>query len=682
MVQASQTNQNFNKDQEYIFTILEIPNANTDNASIYSVASSNSNVTARKISDKTFGLTQTSNDSSLNTVVTLKINGVNGYDNWQSTMGPDTNPIQCDITYNITRKITPFILHNTSDSTRRIVLKKPISDSNIIGKVFYTYIGDNEGLYTSHTVGVTAGLVWNFDIPAGQKMYIYTLDTRVFGSSADDGDGIHFDDTSNFTGIVFGGDIYALSAGQVYAQMFYELFKDTNITNASTIILNQALDSSANSAYYGMFSGCGSLTTPPALPSLEVPASGYAYMFQNCYSLTTAPALPAITIGNQSYQNMFLNCEAITTAPVLNIQNPKDSCCKNMFYGCRSLSNVPSNMFASIEGGINSGYNNAFNQMFYGCTSLTTIPVLPSTIETVSLGMCDGMYRNCTSLTTIPANALPATKIADSGYGWMFAGCTSLVNIPSGILGAPTVLAAKPYQHMFDGCTSLTSTCDFPARMSSGAYSYMFANCSSLTSIHTLPLVALGEECFEGMFMNCTSLTNIPALYNYSDYLAERCYKKMFYGCTGLTNNIPDIFVNNYPTLRVGCCESMFENCTSLTKAPLLEAWSLQNGFGDGCYKNMFKGCTSLNYVRMYAIYPSGKDSVQINGSWQTYYYIQTEFDGWLENVKSSGTLVLKSGTLLTDNKNKVEAEAAGRVGNLPQNSGSGIPKGWTVSYN
>lgn len=687
MAQASQTNQNFIKDQEYVFTILEIPNANTDNASIYSVASSNSNVTARKISDKTFGLTQTSNDSSLNTVVTLKINGVNGYDNWQSTMGPDTNPIQCDITYNITRKITPFILHNTSDSTRRIVLSKLISNSDIIGKVFYTYIGDNEGLYTSHTVTAAASLSWNFDIPAGQKMYIYTLDTRVFGSSADDGDGIHFDDTSNFTGIVFGGDIYALSAGQVYAQMFYELFKGTNITNASTIILNQALDSSAREAYYGMFCGCSSLTTPPVLPSLEVPAWGYAYMFQNCSALTTAPELPAITIGSSSYENMFANCTSLTTAPVLNIQNPKNGCCALMFGGCTSLSNVPSNMFASIEGGINSGYNNAFQQMFQGCTSLTTIPVLPSTIDTVSANMCWSMYENCTSLTTIPANALPATKIADSGYNSMFKGCRSLVNIPSGLLGSPTVLASSAYQHMFENCTSLTSTCAFPNNVSSSAYSYMFAGCTSLTTVSSLPN-SLAEHCFEGMFQGCTSLTNIPNVAKYNKLLSY-CFKNMFKGCTGLTNNINAIFLDNTVKVATYCCESMFENCTSLTKSPVLKPNNLGGGegfnntfYGDGCYKNMFKGCTNLNYVQMYAKYPSGYGVGIYQGATTNYYIIQHEFDGWLENVKSTGTLVLKTNTSLTDLSNKNKAQANGDVGNLPSASGSGIPQGWTVSYN
>jgi len=166
----------------------------------------------------------------------------------------------------------------------------------------------------------------------------------------------------------------------------------------------------------------------------------------------------------------------------------------------------------------------------------------------------------------------------------------------------------------------------------------------------------------------------------------------MFKGCTGLTNNISDIFYDSSVKVAANCCESMFENCTSLTKSPVLKPNDLGGGqgtsianytfYGDGCYKNMFKGCTNLNYVQMYATYPSGCVQALYQGGTTVYYNIQQEFDGWLENVKSKGTLVLKSNTLLTNLSNKNKAQANGDVGNLPSDSGSGIPQGWTVSYN
>jgi hypothetical protein len=342
-------------------------------------------------------------------------------------------------------------------------------------------------------------------------------------------------------------------------------------------------------------------------------------------------------------------------------------------------------MFASIEDAASS-YANAFDHMFMSCTSLITIPPLPSTIETVSVGMCNYMYQNCTSLTTIPANALPATKIADSGYAYMFSGCTSLANIPSSILGSPTVMGGAAYKYMFENCTSLTSTCAIPNRVSNSAYSYMFKGCTSLTTVSALP-DSVGQSCFEGMFQGCTSLTNIPNIAKY-DTLATSCFKNMFKGCTGLTNNVNAIFLNNSVKVAPSCCESMFENCTSLTTAPVLKPSDLggssaNNTFsGNYCYKNMFKGCTNLNYVQMYANYPSGYSLIEEygHGAYEVY-VINHEFDGWLENVKNSGTLVLKAGTTLTNLSNKTKAEANGLVGNLPQNSGSGIPTNWTVSY-
>ena len=83
----------------------------------------------------------------------------------------------------------------------------------------------------------------------------------------------------------------------------------------------------------------------------------------------------------------------------------------------------------------------------------------------------------------------------------------------------------------------------------------------------------------------------------------------------------------------------MFSGCTSLTTAPTLPATTLAMY----CYNEMFQGCTSLTSVTIYAP--------------DTYY---RSFDLWLKNVSPSGT-VYNNGFL-----------------DLPKNSVSGVPSGWT----
>ena len=64
-------------------------------------------------------------------------------------------------------------------------------------------------------------------------------------------------------------------------------------------------------AFYGMFSGCQSLTKAPVLPATRLNQSCYEFMFSNCQSLTKAPELPATTLDDYCCGGMFKGCQSL-----------------------------------------------------------------------------------------------------------------------------------------------------------------------------------------------------------------------------------------------------------------------------------------------------------------------------------------------------------------------------------
>ena len=430
----------------------------------------------------------------------------------------------------------------------------------------------------------------------GEKMY-FRNDTRKFSEN------YNYISFSSSVSSNVGGDIRTLSnyldvdnETTVQKYMFSDLFKDNKyIVDASNLRLPYT--TLASSCYQGMFQGCTSLTTAPALPATTLVEYCYSNMFKGCTSLTTAPALPATTLAYYCYQNMFQNCGSLVNVPEL-----------------------PATTLAS----------RCYSSMFQNCGSLVNAPELPAT---TLADMCyDGMFYGCSALTSAPA--LPATTLADSCYGYMFYGCTSLTTAPE--LPA-TTLASQCYQYMFQDCTSLTTAPTLPATtLESKCYYGMFQNCSSLTTAPKLPATTLVSNCYTFMFWGCTSLTTAPELP--ATTLADSCYSTMFRGCTSLTT-APTLPAT---TLESWCYSTMFRGCTSLTTAPELPATTLVNS----CYDSMFDGCNSLTSVTIYA-------TSTTNNS----------FDSWLDNVAPSGT-VYNNGLL-----------------NLPKNSASGIPIGWTEVF-
>ncbi len=253
---------------------------------------------------------------------------------------------------------------------------------------------------------------------------------------------------------------------------FFALFYlNENLTDASGLLLPATTLTVA--CYYGMFAGCTSLTTAPALPAPALAEQCYFMMFLGCTSLDTAPELPAETLAVGCYYQMFGDCTSLTTAPTLPAPELAEGCYYQMFAGCTSLTTAPTLPAPELA-------SYCYSHMFAGCTSLTTAPTLPAT--TLVESCYGGMFSDCTSLTTAPT--LPATTLAEGCYSNMFEGCTNLVTAP-----------ALP-------ATTLDSEC----------YYGMFSGCTSLTTAPVLPATTLTEYCYTSMFYGCTSLNSVTCM--------------------------------------------------------------------------------------------------------------------------------------------------------------------------
>ena len=247
-------------------------------------------------------------------------------------------------------------------------------------------------------------------------------------------------------------------------------------------------------AFYELFSGCTTIiqVSETFLPATTLVFSCYNGMFNGCTSLITTPALPATTLASRCYYNMFKGCASLTTTPTLSATRLADYCYQNMFRGCANLTSAPALPATTLA-------SFCYDSMFYACNKLTSTPELPATRLT---DYCyQNMFNGCTNLTTTPA--LPATTLADYCYSHMFQGCSSLTTAPE--LPA-TTLADNCYHNMFNGCTSLIAVPELPATiLTKYCYSYMFYGCSKLNYIKMLATDISATECLNNWVLNVSS---------------------------------------------------------------------------------------------------------------------------------------------------------------------------------
>ena len=202
----------------------------------------------------------------------------------------------------------------------------------------------------------SSNISWKYSVNGGEKTTINEETTTI---DVNAGDKVQFygngPDMSNYCvpNIAGGtaqvkvyGNIMSMLDEDNYATLttlpfiaFYVLFGgNENLTDASGLLLPAT--TLAEACYYGMFYGCTSLTTAPALPATELAGGCYGAMFSGCTSLTAAPALPATELAEQCYNSMFSGCTSLTTAPTLPATTLAGECYSEMFYGCTSLSSI------------------------------------------------------------------------------------------------------------------------------------------------------------------------------------------------------------------------------------------------------------------------------------------------------------------------------------------------------
>ena len=366
-------------------------------------------------------------------------------------------------------------------------------------------------------------------VSSGENVYLKGIAKAWYND--EDGYGININSTANINAsgnimsLLYGDDFKdKMSLPEEREFIFCELFIDNiYLINAKDLVLPAT--TLTNSCYSGMFSGCTSLITAPALQATILAYNCYSGMFYGCTSLTIAPELPATTLASYCYGHMFKGCTSLTTAPELPATTLADWCYLYMFSDCTSLTTAPELPVTTL-----TPY--CYREMFNGCTSLTTAPALPA--MTLATNCYYEMFRGCTALTVAPA--LQATILADSCYYGMFYDCKSLTTAPE--LPA-TTLKNYCYDRMFYNCYSLTTSPELPApALINSCYYQMFYNCSKLNSIAMFATDISASNCLNnwvsgvastGVFVKAPAMTSlttgtsgIPSGWNVvddSDYL-------------------------------------------------------------------------------------------------------------------------------------------------------------------
>lgn len=257
-------------------------------------------------------------------------------------------------------------------------------------------------------------------------------------------------------------------------------------------------------------------------------------------------------------------------------------------------------------------------------------------VQVPGRGCFAAMYAQQTCIKSAADLKLPATELTEYCYCAMFSGCSNMEYGPA----LPAMkMRTDCYGAMFSGCESLKECPALPAtELASECYALMFFKCTSLEETCALPAMSVKYQSYGNMFSQCPKLEKACALP--ATELAENCYEGMFNGCENLTE-APAILPA--AELAKGCYTRMFHKCTSLETAPVLPAAVLEYE----CYQDMFKGCSSLTYIQMLATDISATDCL----------------DEWVKNVADHGTFVKDGG-----------------MNDIPVNSVSGIPVGWTVA--
>ena len=164
---------------------------------------------------------------------------------------------------------------------------------------------------------------WNaFDADGGTTPITLTnADDKIYFRAGSSGNTRFSNNTSNYRNFTFSGSVGA--SGNIMSLL---------TKNESDWQSVQMMDN----CFCGIFYGCTSLTTAPALPATTLATYCYYSMFRGCTSLTTAPALPATTLRDYCYRSMFASCTSLSSVEVaFTAWNPSNAT-TNWLFGVAS----------------------------------------------------------------------------------------------------------------------------------------------------------------------------------------------------------------------------------------------------------------------------------------------------------------------------------------------------------
>lgn len=316
----------------------------TDDWYVYSVTSSNSNVTAAKVNDNRIKLACKSADGAESTI-SLKIR----YRNRNSYK--DLSFIWCALL-----KYDNLCFASTGNSSITLKDHNSSGGTNVAATLYISRDNATWQLWDYSTV----------NLADGEKLYMYGTEF------VNDSNYYHYFDLKGK--IKVSGSLVALNSGASlsrsyqYCKLFYE---SAGLIDASELKFPNKL---SESCFWHVFGRCTSLTKiPPALPSTKLQWSCYSSMFEGCKSLTSIPEnfLPATDLHYSCYYNMFAWCTSLTTVPenLLSATKLSSHCYWSMFKGCKALTKAPTLPALTLE-------EMCYSNMFQSCTNLNYVKAL------------------------------------------------------------------------------------------------------------------------------------------------------------------------------------------------------------------------------------------------------------------------------------------------------------------
>lgn len=104
--------------------------------------------------------------------------------------------------------------------------------------------------------------------------------------------------------------------------------------------------------FYGLFSGCTNILTPPKFSATKICHGGCAKMFKGCTNLTSTPKLSPYVIGDKAYEEMFYGCANLKEI-ICNAYSYEDESLKNWVTNVNSSGVFYKNNLSSFNSGVN-----------------------------------------------------------------------------------------------------------------------------------------------------------------------------------------------------------------------------------------------------------------------------------------------------------------------------------------